>query len=146
MSILIIRKSESPRPNGDAIPQVVVAQLVSRAAQANRALAIRTCLSDDEVAAALQQANAQHAEFLLFDPGSAPSSDDRYGHLLERLRMPCIEVHDDRAVQEPDMAAQGSRVVARIHGYGFQSYTAALNIALERLGCAECENNYHVGT
>lgn len=146
MSILIIRKPETGRQHGDAIPQIVVSQLVSRAAQANRALAIRNCMSDDEVAVALQQANALHAEFVLFDPGSAPCCDDRHRALLEALRMPCIEVHDDCAAHEPDIHMQTTRAVARVHGYGYQSYMQALNIALEHMGCSECENNYHVGT
>ena len=36
--------------------------------------------------------------------------------------------------------------VAVVNGYQAQSYTLAMSMALEKLGCADCENDFNVGT
>ena len=66
---------------------------------------------------------------------------------MKQLQVPYIEVHDDRAgALEGSLPANCGCRLGVVHGYGSQSYTLALSIALEHLGCAESENDVHVGT
>lgn len=104
---------------------------------------MRTCETELELVSCLRHAN--DAEFLLLDPGNC--SCDTIREELERLTVPYIEVHDDDfgALESPLAPACG-RPLKLIQGRGSQSYAVALSIALDHLGCAECENNYHVGT
>lgn len=155
-AILIVRRSEARPHEGlgaasDVIPRVVVEQLSGIVAETGCTLSIRDCAGDAQVIEWLGRANAMRAAFVLFDPGSAPHQDLRYQAALAGLRMPFIEVHDDRAVAEPDLSRAGggrarNAAVARIHGYASQGYVMALWIALDRLGLADRGDRYHVGT
>jgi len=148
MSIVLIRGPESTTSTGaqslHPVPKQVVSRLVEHAAMAHKTIAMRHCGSETEFLRSLDRVDG--AEFLLLDPGACDRSDDlRAG--LARLSVPYIEVRDDDfGSLEPALAPACGRPLRVIQGYGAQSYTVALSIALEHLGCAECENNYHVGT
>ncbi|MGH8086315.1 MAG: hypothetical protein ACREPV_13745 [Lysobacter sp.] len=98
-----------------------------------------------ELVESLGHANRARCEFVMLDPGECACSEP-LGAALKQLAMPYIEVHDDFGELEPTLAAaDGGRPLKVIQGYGSQSYTVALSIALEQLGCAGCENKYSVG-
>lgn len=148
MSLLLIRGperrahgSEPPPP----LPARVMRALAERAAAAGKTLAVRVCANEAEYLHALEGARLARTELLLLDPGSAATSA-RLHAAVDRAGIPYIEVHDDDCdAPEPRLPpSRGCLAVAQ--GFCAQSYTLALEMALEHLGCAECESERHVGT
>ncbi|MEJ2788647.1 MULTISPECIES: 3-dehydroquinate dehydratase [unclassified Pseudoxanthomonas] len=148
MSILVIRGPErhdaltSPPP---PLPSSVLGALVQRAGCAGQTLAVRSCASTTEVLAALRLANEWGVRATLLDPGALIDHP-----LLQRavhdLMHPYVEVHGDLGEHPHVLPATTGRRLAVVDGYGARSYALALEIALEQLGCAECECDVHVGT
>ncbi|HEY5804415.1 MAG TPA: 3-dehydroquinate dehydratase [Lysobacter sp.] len=149
MSIAIIAAPIIAAPDGErsgarGLPREVVSQLVERASQAGKTLSVCSCRNASDVIRRLRLIDGNSTEFLLLDPGArAAVNGDDLGAALLRIRVPYIEVHAD-ASGATDIAI--GNPVSVIDGYGAQGYVLALSIALERLGCAECENDIHVGT
>ncbi|KAF1706910.1 type II 3-dehydroquinate dehydratase [Pseudoxanthomonas sacheonensis] len=149
MSIVIIRGPEAsglfPR-TPPALPREVLGALVERAVCAGKTIAVRACGSEREVLHSLRIACRSRAEIALLDPGACVRS----AHVQQALKdmdMPYIEVHDDSCdAPEATMRAGNGNRLAVVNGYMAQSYTLALDMALEHLGCAECECDVHVGT
>ena len=148
MSIVILRGPESQHAGAGArVPDVVRARLAESAADAGKTIALRSCRSEAELVEGLSGLRADEVELLLFDPGACAPASERLRRALGALRTPYIEVHDDDMdAPEPSLAPDGGACLARVHGYAAQSYTLALAIALEHLGCAECGQDVHVGT
>lgn len=148
MPIAIIRGPEPIRLASSApvgVPKAVIATLLENAALASKTIALRTCLTEPELIDCLSHANRERFEFVMLDPGECACSEP-LDAALKQLAMPYIEVHDDCGELEPTLAAADcGRPLNVIQGYGSQSYTVALSIALEHLGCAGCENKYNVG-
>lgn len=149
MSIFIIRGPETlgqfPR-TPTALPREVLSALVDRAVCAGKTIAVRACGSEQELLHSLRIARQSHAEITLLDPGAcAQSAKVQQG--LKDMAMPYIEVHDDSCdAPEATMHGGNPNRLAVVNGYMAQSYTLALDMALEHLGCAECECDVHVGT
>ena len=149
MSIIVIRGPETTGAIArmpPALPREVLSGLVDRAMYADKTIAVRSCSSEQDVLHSLEMARQSHAEIVLLDPGYCARSA-RLEAALARLGVPYIEVHDDSCeCPEAVMNAHGSQRLALVNGYMAQSYTLALDIALEHLGCAECQSDVHVGT
>lgn len=148
MSILVIRGPEQhdgltspPTP----LPPSVLGALVQRAGCAGQTLAVRSCGSTTEVLTALRLANEWGVRATLLDPGSL-SDHSLLQRAVQGLAHPYVEVHDGSIADEPSLPASTGRRLAVVDGYGARSYALALEIALEQLGCAECECDVHVGT
>lgn len=146
MSILVIRGPErhdaltSPPP---PLPPSVLGALVQRAGCAGQTLAVRSCGSTTEVLTALRLANEWGVRATLLDPG-ALTDHPLLQRAVQGLAHPYVEVHD--TLDEGVLPAATGRRLAVVDGYGARSYALALEIALEQLGCAECECDVHVGT
>jgi len=146
MSILVIRGPErhdtltSPPP---PLPPSVLGALVQRAGCAGQTLAVRSCGSTTEVLTALRLANEWGVRATLLDPG-ALTDHPLLQRAVQGLAHPYVEVHD--TLDEGSLPAATGRRLAVVDGYGARSYALALEIALEQLGCAECECDVHVGT
>jgi len=108
---------------------------------------MRKCDTESEVVDCLRRAKEARCEFVMLDPGECSDSNEQLGTALRQLTVPYIEVRDDHfsALEKPLAPDCGPRL-SLIQGYGAQSYTVALSIALEHLGCSDWENNIHVGT
>ncbi|RDZ29671.1 type II 3-dehydroquinate dehydratase [Lysobacter silvisoli] len=142
---MILRGPES-HSTGVRVLDAVRARLAESAADAGKTIALRCCRSEAELVDGLSGLRADEVELLLFDPGACMPASERLRGALATLSLPYIEVHDDDMdALEPSLADAGD-CVARVHGYAAQSYTLALAIALEHLGCAECGHGVHVGT
>lgn len=143
MSIAIFPAPGGARPGAHGLPQEVVSQLVERAALAGKTISVCSCRNLSEIVERLRRIDRK-TEFLLLDPGQYPGADGELDTALVRAGIPFIEVHANGS------GALGNRCVFGppnvIGGYGAQGYVLALSIALERLGCSECENDFHVGT
>lgn len=146
MSIFVITGAGIRDGTAHGLPREVMSQLVEHAAMAGKAIAVRGCRTTSEIAGCLHAARDSGAEFILLDPGPCGSTDEHLAPALENLPIPYIEVHDDSfGALEAPIAPRIGHPVNVIQGYGAQSYVLALSIALEHLGCAECENDIHVG-
>ncbi len=149
MSIAVIRGPESDGPHfrtPHALPHEVLGTLVDRALCAGKTIAVRGCASEQELLHSLRMAQQSHAEIALLDPGACANSP-RLRKALDEISMPYIEVHNDSCdAPEALMQAGNGHRLAVVNGYLAQSYTLALAMALEHLGCAECECDVHVGT
>jgi 3-dehydroquinate dehydratase-1 len=145
MSIFIITGARSLDNTAHGIPKEVVSQLVGRAAQAGKNIAVRGCQSAPEMAICLRSARDDGAEFILLDPGPRDLVNGALAPALKDLLIPYIEVHDDHSDARETPLDIGHPLNV-IQGYGAQSYVMALSIALEHMGFAECENDIHVGT
>jgi 3-dehydroquinate dehydratase-1 len=146
----MIRMSEpqaTTQYDASLLPGILDA-LHARVARTGRTLRRYQCASEHELLERLARVADDGAEIVLLDPGAySPQSKASLRDALARLKVPYIEVHDDFVgQQEPVIVPPSGPMLAVVNGYGAQSYTAALSIALEKIGCAECENNYHVGT
>jgi 3-dehydroquinate dehydratase-1 len=148
MSLLLIRgperrahHSEPPPP----LPPQILRGLAERAAVAGKTLAVRVCANEAEYLHALDSARRAHTELLLLDPGSAAGSA-RLHEAVGQTGIPYIEVHDDACDAPEPRLPPSPACLAVAQGYRAQSYTLALEMALEHLGCAECESERHVGT
>ncbi|MGO4223050.1 3-dehydroquinate dehydratase [Lysobacter sp. TAF61] len=142
MSIAIISAPQGARVGAHGLPSAVVLQLVERASLAGKAVAVCGCRNASDVVERLRHINGNNTEFLLLDPGVRANANGDLDAALLRAGVPFIEVHADA---RSSLSTAGSPVSV-IDGYGAQGYVLALSIALERLGCAECENDIHVGT
>lgn len=149
MSIVMIRMSEpqaATHYDASLLPGILDG-LHARVARTGRILCRYQCASEHELLDRLARVAEDNAEIVLLDPGAYSQSKASLRDALARLQVPYIEVHDDFVgQQEPVIAPPSGPVLALVNGYGAQSYTAALSIALENIGCTECENDYHVGT
>jgi len=149
MSIMIVRGPEEaswltrgPEP----LPRVVLRQLVARAADVGKTVALRACASEQELLDALRVAAQARVEFAVIDPGAC-SGSPRLHRVLQALDYPYVEAHDDASeCPEPELPEGMGQRVAAVHGYRAQSYTLALAIALEHLGCDAAPDDIHVGT
>jgi 3-dehydroquinate dehydratase-1 len=142
MSIAIITNLDDPHPSTMGLPRDVVVQLVERASQAGKAVSVCGCRRVSDVVESLRRAGRNGTEFVLIDPGSQPLAEHDVD-ALHRLGVPYIEVHADASANGTHLTRKPLSVV---DGYGAQGYVLALSMALEYLGCAECENDIHVGT
>lgn len=146
VSIVILRGPEAHH-GAARVPDAVRARLAESAAEAGKTIALRSCRSESELVEGLCGLRASGVELLLFDPGACAPASERLRHALDALDTPYIEVHDDDMdAPEPSLAPRDGACLAQVHGYAAQSYTLALAIALEHLGCAECGHGVHVGT
>lgn len=149
MSIIVIRGPRFSAAAGTmppALPREVLGGLVGRAVGADRTVSVRACSSEADLLHALLMARQARAEIVLLAPGSCVHSP-QLEEALKRLGLPYIEVHDDSCeCPEAVMSGQSGSRLALVNGYMAQSYTLALDIALEHLGCSEYMNEVHVGT
>lgn len=148
MSILVIRGPERhdalTRPPSP-LPPAVMGALVQRAGCAGQTLAVRSCGSSTEVLTALRSANEWWVRATLLDPG-ALTDHPLLQRAVQGLTHPYVEVHSDLGGHASALPSAGSHRLAVVEGYGARGYALALEIALEQLGCAECECDVHVGT
>ncbi|MFC3552215.1 type II 3-dehydroquinate dehydratase [Lysobacter cavernae] len=149
MSIVIIRGPEHSA-HGNAlplVPDVVRRSLTERAAAAGKTVELRICRSEAELVECLRRTRGDQAEFVLLDPGTCVRASAAVRDVLDDLAVPYIEVHDDAPdVPERLISPVCGPRLTWVSGYGAQSYTLALSIALEHLGCSACESEFHVGT
>lgn len=149
MSIILIRGpdrvgSSDRRPS--VMNKEVLMTLIERASCAGKTIAMRTCGNESEFVHALEGAKQTGAEIVLVDPGLYARSP-RAVQAMTDMGLPYIEVHDDSFEKlEPCFTAGVGRRLAVASGYQAQSYTLALSMALEHLGCDECGCEVHVGT
>lgn len=144
MSIAIIAAAHGVAGQSVGLSREVIAQLVERASQAGRTISIRTCRTVGDMADCLRRLDGNGTEFVLLDPGTHASSNREISACLHELKAPSIEVHAELPCTACVPAC--GKPVSVIGGYGAQGYVLALSIALEYLGCSECENRFHVGT
>jgi len=144
MSIAIITAAHAIADRPAGLPREVISQLVERAGQAGRTVAIRSCRSAREIADCLRRMKGDGTQFVLLDPGPHALAGNELEACLSHLAQPGIEVHAHR--DHATGASCAWKPISVIDGYGAQGYVLALSIALEYLGCAECENDVHVGT
>lgn len=151
MSIVIIRGPDKPMqhrrdPLSQSLHGEIITGLVDSAVCAGRTLAIRSCCSDKEVIDTLAIIQRFTPEVLLIDPGTS-LGDPEVCDALRRCGVPYIEIHDDTSIaMEPELQGAAGQRIGIVHGYMAQGYTRAMSMALEHLGCGECEFEYHVGT
>lgn len=149
MSIMIVRGPEDasllmrgPTP----LPRELLRQLVARAADVGKTVALRACGSEQELLDALRVAQQARIELAVIDPGACAASP-RLHRVLSGLDYPYVEAHDDGGERpEPPLPDGLGQRIASVHGYRAQSYTLALSIALEHLGCDAALHGIHVGT
>ena len=150
VSILILRGPQSEAAvewPPQTLSGPVRAGLIERAASAGKAIALRCCRDERELVDCLRGMRAANTELLLLDPGACVPASAELRDALDALPMPYIEVHDDAmGALEPSIVPHCGPRLRLIHGYAAHSYTLALSIALEHLGCDECGNDIHVGT
>lgn len=148
MSIVIVRGPDhltTPPAPPESLPSPVMHGLAELACCAGKTIALRSCASERELLQTLSLCQRSQVELVLLDPGACGASP-RLHDLLARQPLPYIEVHDDPPGQpEACLPDSGGRRIARAQGYGAHSYTLALSLALEHLGCSEV-GHVHVGT
>lgn len=145
MAIVMI---QGPDDGGHAgIPaDTIQAALSERAQSAGQQLVHYRCGNEQQLVDRLAGIDHDGADIILFDPGRCARPGGALCSTLEHLSVPYIEVHGDSHDRlEPVLPGNGARL-AVINGYAAQSYTLAMSVALEALGCAEAENDVHVGT
>lgn len=146
MSLLLIRgpdnqAGQSPSP----LPPALLRALVERAAAAGKTLVVRACADEHDYLHLLQVAAQARTEILLLDPGHAGASV-RLQRAIVDSGIPYVEVHDDGFDAPEARLSPAAGRIAVAQGHRAQSYTLALEMALEHLGCVECESERHVGT
>lgn len=149
MSIVMIRGPEDPDPERAwrPIPEAVYATLSQCAANAGQALLVYSCGSEEELIERVRKTRRGNADIVLLDPGHCSRASDRLRETLTQLEVPYIEVHDDQyGAMDPVISPRSGPLVAVVNGYASQSYTLAMWMALEQIGCADCANDIHVGT
>lgn len=144
MAIVMIQgpqgDGETRMPDGS-----VQAMLARRAGQAGQVLEHYRCSSEAQLVERLARIDRGQADIILLDPGRL--ADPGLEATLGALDVPYIEVHaDSHDAPEPVLPDGAGPRVALVNGYAAHSYTLAMSLALEQLGCAECENDVHVGT
>lgn len=144
MAIVMIQGPDDGQARGPA--EALHAALSERAQAAGHPLVHYRCGSEQQLVDRLARIDRAQADIILLDPGRCAQAHGALHATLEHLDVPYIEVHRDRHDRlEPVLPDTGPRV-ALVNGYEAQSYTLAMSLALETLGCAECENDVHVGT
>ncbi|GAB2503497.1 type 2 periplasmic-binding domain-containing protein [Lysobacter humi (ex Lee et al. 2017)] len=119
--------------------------LARRARQAGQVLEHYRCGSEAQLVERLARIDRGQADIILLDPGRR--AGDRLESTLGALDVPYIEVHaDSHDAPEPVLPDGAGPRVALVNGYAAHSYTLAMSLALEQLGCAESENDVDVGT
>ena len=144
MSIAILTAPHDAGCGVHALSKEIVSQLVGRASQAGRTIAVRGCRDVAEMVECLRRVNGKGTEFLLLDPGARGCGNAALDAALDDVGVPYIEVHADGS--RADDTEPVGRPLDVVDGYGAQGYVLALSIALEHLGCAECENDLHPAT
>jgi 3-dehydroquinate dehydratase-1 len=145
MTIVMIEGPDAAggRP-GDS---TVRAALAERAARAGQALRHIRCEDEAQLLERLAGIDRGQADIILLDPGRRAGAAPRLLHALGELEVPYIEVHGDSHDRpEPVLPDDAGPRVAVVNGYAAQSYTLAMSVALEALGCADSENEFNVGT
>lgn len=140
MTIAIVTALEPS--TASPLPRAVLAQLVQHAACAGKTVSLCGCADTRELLDTLRREDPRGIEFLLFDPGLEGVAPPALDAWLRGSGIPHIEVHAQPHAAN-DAVGQPLRV---IEGYGAQGYVLGLSMALEHLGCADCENERHVGT
>lgn len=145
MTIVMI---QGPDAAEDRSPSAALeAALGERARHAGQVLLHYRCGSEDQLVERLARIDRGQADIILLDPGRCSGERERLRQALTHLEVPYIEVHDDHHDRpEPVIPAGTGPRVALVSGYAAQGYTLAMSLALEQLGCAECENDFNVGT
>lgn len=123
------------------------AHLGARARSAGQTLLHYRCGTEAQLVERLARIDRGQADIILLDPGRGADAASGLHATLAHLEVPYIEVHDDSFDRpEPVIPAGAGPRVAVVNGYAAQGYTLAMSMALERLGCADCENDFNVGT
>lgn len=123
------------------------ASLAQRVSQAGQVLVHYRCGTESQLVDRLARLDRGNADIILLDPGHCARPGRALHETLQHLEVPYIEVHDDAFDRpEPVMPEGAGPRVAVVNGYAAQSYTLAMSMALERIGCADCENDFNVGT
>ncbi|HEY4581868.1 MAG TPA: type II 3-dehydroquinate dehydratase [Lysobacter sp.] len=145
MAIVMIQGPDTAE--GRKPVDIVQAGLAERAQSAGHALLHYRCATEAQLAERLARIDHGQADIILLDPGHCAQADGPLHRTLDHLQVPYIEVHDDSfdRLEAAIPAGVGPRV-ALVNGYRAQSYTLAMSMALERLGCADSENDFNVGT
>lgn len=150
MSIQIIEGPDDPlvRPATSAqVLRNVQATLSQRAADAGQSFSHHQCRSEADLIARISHAKASGADIVLLDPGACSRASSKLQAALKSIGVPYIEVHDDVSEAPESQLPRGcGPLVAVVSGYAAQSYSLALSLALERLGCSECGYGIGVGT
>ncbi|HZX80550.1 MAG TPA: type II 3-dehydroquinate dehydratase [Lysobacter sp.] len=121
--------------------------LTERAQSAGHVLLHYRCGTEEQLAERLARIDRGQADIILLDPGRCATPDGPLHRTLNHLQVPYIEVHDDSFEHpEPVIPDGAGPRVAVVNGYRAQSYTLAMSMALEQLGCADSENDFNVGT
>ena len=143
MAIVIIHGPDGgPRNPVDPVR----AELDERAQSAGHELLHVRCDSERQLVDRLARIDRGCVDIILLDPGRCTGVGGELSSTLEHLQVPYIEVHGDSHDRlESVLPAAGPRL-AVVNGYAAQGYTLAMSMALEQLGCAESENDVHVGT
>lgn len=130
------------RPDTDTI----CAALSERPQSAGQHLVHYRCADEQQLVDRLARIDRGQADIILFDPGRCAASAGALHARLGELQVPYIEVHLDRTDRPDPVLPGASGRLAVVSSYEAQGYTLALSLVLESLGCAECENDVHVGT
>lgn len=142
MAIVMI---QGPDAGAGGVSDDVHEALDARAQAAGQSLVHVRCDDARQLVERLGRLEGEGADIILLDPGRC-ARDDSLHATLQHLPVPYIEVHPGRRASAGAGQPQPGPRVAVIDGYQAQSYTLAMSLALETLGCAESENDVHVGT
>ena len=127
--------------------ECVGATLTERARGAGQTLLQYRCGTEDQLLERLAKIDRGQADIILLNPGRCSNGSAALQNTLNHLEVPYIEVHDDSHDRpEPVIPAGAGTRLALVNGYAAQSYTLAMSLALEQLGCADSENDFNVGT
>lgn len=146
MTIVMIQgPHEASLTNGAA--DAMQAALSERARSAGQTLVHLRCDTQAQLIERIARIDRGQADLILFDPGRCARDPAALRPVLRDLDVPYIEVHDDGHDRlDPALPGDSGQRVALVSGFGAQGYTLAMSMALETLGCAESENDVHVGT
>lgn len=144
MAIVMIQGPDGGESS--APTEAVHAALGERARHAGQVLLHYRCGSEQQLVDRLARIDRGQADIILLDPGEGAGSA-RLCDTLGHLEVPYIEVHGDSHDRPSAVIPEGAGTrVALVNGYAAQSYTLAMSLALESLGCADSENDFNVGT
>lgn len=129
-----------------ATPEALRSALSERAQAAGQALVHYRCSSEQQLVERLARIDRAQADIVLLEPGDAAGPRTALHSTLEHLRVPYIEVHRDRPDRPDPVLPEAGPRLALVSGYEAQGYTLAMSLALERLGFADSENEFNVGT
>lgn len=144
VTIVMIQGPDACRHAPEAT-DAVHAALSRRARSAGQHLIHVKCDTQAQLAERLARIDRGQADIILLDAGRA-ARDATLDARLAHLTVPYIEVHSEQTGHSAPAARSVGPRLAVIDGYQAQGYTLAMSLALETLGCAESENDVHVGT